>query len=588
MNDLLKSKLKNLSTKPGCYLMKDSDDKIIYVGKAKNLYKRVNQYFKGSHDFKTSKMVSLIEDFDFIITNNEKEALILEYNLIKLHNPRFNIIFKDDKSYPYIFISDEKYFRLRVVRASKHKKLKGKLFGPYPSAKSARAVVNLLDKLFQTRKCVILPKKECMYYHLNLCLGYCIKDIEKQVLNELRNKIIKFLKGDIAEQISILEAKRDKAIAELNYEAAKIHHELILDINHLMISQNVELNSNTNIDVLSYYLKDHNLVLCLLNIRVGKLLNKQIHSYELNGDLNDAIANFIYSYYQKHPFPGELVVDKEFITDLQDQDEYKITAFTKGVKYNFLMQAKQNAEEYFKHFEKIIIKSHNYYEQLKLDFKTIFNKNITDIEMIDNSHFGSKNSVSALVYFKDFKPLTKNYRLFKVHDGANDLALMYEALDRYYHRKYHSGDKLADILIVDGGYNQLKIAKEIKNKYNLDIILLALVKNEKHHTSKLLNENFEEIKIAHNSKIFFFLTSIQDEVHRFVLNYQKKLRTKQLINDELLKIEGIGEKRLMLLWEHFKSLNAIKNANEEKLAEVLGYKLAKKVYNYYRNHVRDN
>lgn len=583
----IKIKLNTLPEKPGCYLMKDGNNKIIYVGKAINLKKRVSQYFNKVHNIKTTRLVKEVDDFEIIITKNEKEALILEYNLIKKYKPKFNVIFMDDKTYPYIYVSNELYFRVSVIRIKDKHKLKGNFFGPYPNAYAANNLVNLINKIFPIRKCRTLLKKPCTYYHLKQCLGYCFLDIDKNINYDLRKKVIDFLNGNNKKIVKELEEKRNRASEILNFESAQEFQDLINAIIHINDKQNVELKDMMDIDFINYYVSENYLTVCILNFRNGKLLNSHNFMATIINELIDEISSYIIQYYEKNIIPKEIILEDILLKNILDNyfDENILKLAFKGSKKSILNKAFENAKQHYIQNTKVFLKKENYYLKLTKSFKEIFNKDISLIEVFDNSHFYGKDTTGAMIVYKDFKPLKKEYRHYKLNDSYDDLRNMYELLYRRYF-KVLKDNKIPDILIVDGGFNQVKIAKKIIKDFNLKTIVLGLIKDSKHNTADLINDKGEIIDLKRYQDVFLFLAKLQDEAHRFALNYNEKLRKKRLLNQELLSIDGIGEKTLIKLLNHFTNLKNIKNATISQLNAVVSLKIAKKVYNYF-NDVRE-
>lgn len=578
-------KLNTLPESPGCYLMKNSKKQVIYVGKAINLKKRVNQYFNKAHDLKTTRLVSEIEDFEIIIAENEKEALILEYNLIKKYKPKFNIIFMDDKSYPYILVTDEKYFKVDVVRIRNKKKQKGMLFGPYPNAYAAHGVVDLINKIFPIRKCKTLPKEVCLYYHLKQCLGYCAYKINDDIIQNLKKQVVKFLKGDNQFILDELIKKRDQASLDLNFESAKEYQDLILAVDHIKVKQTVEFNDKKDIDFINYYVSDNYLTLCILNFRNGQLLNRQIFMSSILRELKEEISSYLVQYYEKNIVPHEIIVADEEIKDGLNVyfDNELAYSVSKGPKKTILDKAKENAYQHYLQNTKMLLRNERYYQSLQLNFNKIFKKDINIIEIFDNSHFYGKNTVGAMLVYKDFKPFKKAYRHYKLQDGYDDLKSMYEVLYRRYFKALSDGN-VPDLLIVDGGKNQIKVAKEIIEEFKLDIIIVGLVKDEKHNTANLMNVNYEIINLSEFQEVFLFLAKLQDEVHDFALSYNEKLRKKQLFNQELLKISGVGENIATKLLKKFGSLDNVKKQEISELKSVVSLKVAENVYNYFRGN----
>lgn len=580
---MIKEKLLTLPKKPGCYLMKDKDGAVIYVGKAINLYNRVNSYFRGAHDYKTTKLVSNIVDFDYIVTKSEKEALILEYNLIKQYDPYFNIVFKDDKSYPYILLSDCAEPYVSIIRLKKHQKVKGRLFGPFPDVGAARNTLDILNKLYPTRKCERMQDSLCLYYHIKSCLGYCEIEADKSECTNIKNKIISFLKGDTSDILKDLKNKMKEESENLNFEEASKYRDLINDINNVTSKQDVQINSKEDFDVFSYAVEDGYISVTGLFIRNGKLLSSKRFIDYLVGDAQNFVSSYIYQYYELNPKPKNLFVDSDMLIYLDGAIEgLSVNTVTKGKKYQLLKQAKVNSEEYLKQNKKIVTRKEDYSKNLEVEFQRIFKKDIKRIELFDNSHTGGVNTVAAMVVYKDFKPSKKDYRLFKLEEGADDLKSMKEVMYRRYFRVLSEDLERPDLIIVDGARIQIEAAKEILNSLDMDITLCGLGKDEHHNTAYLMDSELNKIDIEADSNLFFFLAAMQDEVHRFAINYHKKLRQKNMYRSKLDGIEGLGEKSRLKLLRKYKSINNISKQSVEELSTVLPVKVAERLYNSLR------
>lgn len=578
----LVEKMRTLPEKSGCYLMKDIDGTIIYVGKAIHLKKRVNQYFNRIHDRKTSLLVRDIQDFETIVTDNEKEALILEYNLIKKYNPKYNIIFKDDKSYPYIHVSDEKYFRVTTKRLRANMKVKGRLFGPYPNAFSAKQVVDLINKIFPIRKCKTMPNELCLEYHLKQCLGFCVYKFEDSILEQLKQKVIKFLKGDYQSTLDELIVKRDRASSLLQFELAKDYQDLIQAIYYVFDYQAVEISDRDDLDFFHYYLKDSYLVCCILSYRSGKLLNKTITMHRYYGDYVDELINFINNYYKNNLIPKYLIIDqKDILEEINRYMDIPLLFTQRGEKKKIVEKAYENAKQHFIQNTKIVKAKDEYHLTIQKSFYHLFQRKIKRIELFDNSHFYGKDTVGAMVVYQDFKPLKSAYRRYKLDESFDDLKSMHELLYRRYLSALEN-QNFPDLIIVDGGKNQITVAKEVLQSLAIDIPIVGLVKDEKHNTFAMMDSDYSIVDLNNFKELFLFLTSMQDEVHRFALQYNEKLRKKRLFNQELLSIEGLGEKRLALLLKEFKGIQQLKNATLDQICAVVPAKIAEKVYNYFR------
>lgn len=588
---MIKEKLLTLPKKPGCYLMKDKNGKIIYVGKAINLFNRVNSYFRGAHDYKTTKLISNIVDFDYIVTKSEKEALILEYNLIKQYDPYFNIVFKDDKSYPYIYLDNSKEPFLKVIRLNKkNNKLKSKLFGPFPDVGAARNTVSILNKLYPTRKCENLKDDYCLYYHIGECLGYCKNKIDDETLINYKKEIENFLLGDNKETINLLKKKMSEASEKLDFESASKYRDLINDINQTSLKQDVQIAGKDNFDVFNYAVEDGYISITGLFIRNGKLMNSHRFIDYLVGDSENFVTSYIYQFYSINKKPKTLLVPKELLNYLGDSiEEMNISFVSRGKKYQLIKQAELNSNEYLKQNKKIITSKNNYTEALDLEFERLFNKKISRIELFDNSHTAGQQTVAGMVVYKEFKPSKKDYRLFKLEEGADDLKSMHEVLYRRYFKVLSEGLEMPDLVIVDGAKTQINIANEVLSSLGLNICVVGLGKDDHHNTSYLMNSNYETINIDKNSNLFFFLTNMQDEVHRFAITYHKKLRQKAIYKSKLDDVEGLGPKLRTKLLRKYKTISNIETLSIEELNTVLPFKVAERLYNKLReNHAKEH
>ena len=585
---MIKEKLLTLPKKPGCYLMKDKEGTIIYVGKAINLYNRVNSYFRGAHDYKTTKLVSSIVDFDYIVTKSEKEALILEYNLIKQYDPYFNIVFKDDKSYPYILLSDSPEPYVSIIRLKKNQKVKGRLFGPFPDVGAARNTLDILNKLYPTRKCERMQDSLCLYYHIKSCLGYCEIEADKNECENIKNRITAFLKGETAETLKDLKARMNEASENLNFEEALKYRDLINDINNVTSKQDVQINSKEDFDVFSYAVEDGYISITGLFIRNGKLLSSNRFIDYLICDAPNFVSSYIYQYYEINPKPKNLFVDNDILVYLDGAiEDLNVNTVSRGKKYQLLKQARLNSEEYLKQNRKIVTRKEDYSRNLEEEFKRIFKSDIKRIELFDNSHTGGVNTVAAMVVYKVFKPSKKDYRLFKLEEGADDLKSMKEVMYRRYFRVLSENLERPDLIIVDGARIQIEAAKEILTSLDLDITLCGLGKDDHHNTAYLMDAELNKIDIDPDSNLFFFLASMQDEVHRFAINYHKKLRQKNMYRSKLDGIEGLGEKSRLKLLRKYKTITNISRQSVEELSTVLPLKVAERLYNSLRENEND-
>lgn len=580
MNESLKSKLITLPLEPGCYLMKNKQGEIIYVGKAKKLKNRVNQYFVGAHDYKTTKLVSEIVDFEYIVTTSEKEALVLEINLIKKHRPKYNIMFMDDKSYPYIKLTTEKYPTCTVVRDAK-KDRKSKYFGPFPDASAAWQTMKLLNQLYPLRKCRRMPDKVCLYYHIGQCLGPCEFEIAPKEYAQLSQKITAFLKGDVKELLKELQERMQKESENLEFEKAKNTLALIQSIQHITDRQMVQVEDRRDRDVFSYYEDKGYIAIQGLLIRGGKLLERELATQPLYEEAEESFTSFLLQYYENHPVPPEVVLpqslDVEALTSLLNT---KIVQPQKSYRKKLLDMATMNAEQTLNNkFERLDYqqtKKENSIEELR---KLCGLKQLDRIEIFDNSHTSGQFTVAAMVVYQNLQFARSEYRLYKLHTTNSDTDSMKEVLYRRYFRALKEKGRLPDLLLVDGGLMQINAAKEILESLDLTLCLYGLVKDEKHNTSGLMKQDGTIVDLSRNSDVFFLLTNLQDEVHRFAITYHRKLRSKAQTKSILDEIEGVGPKRKKQLMNHFKSFKRIKEASIEELAEIVPIEVAKKIHN---------
>ena len=586
---MLRDKLLTLPNNPGCYLMKDKNNEVIYVGKAKNLKNRVNSSFHGQHNNKTTKLVSNIVDFEYIVTPSEKEAFILEYNLIKKYKPRFNIMFMDDSSYPYLRLTIEKNPTLKLVRD--RKKIKNaKYFGPYPNAGYARELLNLLQQLFPLRKCNNMPSKVCLYYHLGSCLGYCENQIDSNEISKMTDGIVKFLNGDTKEILDKTIEERDIFASNMEYEKAAEKQKLINAINHVTSDNNMQFSSSLSEDVFAYSVDKGYISIVGLLYREGKLLNRHLLLQPLYDDENETFSSYLIQYYQSNPLPKQLLLPNiESLSSLKELFDCKVLFPIKGDKKKLIDLAIENSKINLKQKFDIISKDRNSFENAVNQLADLLDWPTDRIELFDNSHTSGTNAVAGQVVFVNGRAEKKSYRLYKLSNGNNDFANMKEVIYRRLFNSLMHQTVLPDIIIVDGGESQIKAAKEIVEQLQIEKVkILGLVKNDKHQTDNLMDDNYNIFPIDKQSDLFYLLTNMQDEVHRFAITYHKKLREKQQSKSVLDEIENIGVKRKSLLLKKFGSIKKIKEATLEQLSQVLGPSIAKNVYDYFRKEQRDD
>ena len=574
MNKLIQSKLELLPTSPGCYIHKDKNGTIIYVGKAKNLRNRVRSYFRGSHDTKTEALVSEIEDFEFIVTESNIEALLLEINLIKENQPKYNIMLKDDKSYPFIKITNETYPRLIITRQVK--KDGGLYFGPYPDVGAANEIKRLLDRLFPFRKCTNPPEKVCFYYHLGQCKAHTICQVDSQYFKELAQEVAAFLKGQDDQIIEDLRGKMAGAAQAMEFEKAAEYRDLIQSIGTLRTKQRVMAKDLQNRDVFGYYVNKGWMCVQVFFVRQGKLIERDVNLFPYYNDPDEDFLTYIGQFYQEksHLKPNEILIpaeiDEEAVRAMVDT---KVLKPQRGEKKQLVNLAIKNArvslQQKFDLLEKSIEKTQGAIENLGqlLNIPTPIR-----IESFDNSNIMGTSPVSAMVVFVNGKPSKKDYRKYKIKTvvGPDDYASMREVIKRRYSRAIRDGLTLPDLIVIDGGQGQVNIAKEvIQEQLGLDIPIAGLQKNDKHQTHELLfGDPLQVVELSRNSQEFFLLQRIQDEVHRFAITFHRQLRSKNSFSSQLDGIEGLGPKRKQNLMKHFKSLTKIKEASVDQIVEV--------------------
>jgi len=585
---MFKEKLSLVPHKPGSYQMKNSDGVIIYVGKAKDLKKRLSSYFRGTHTGKTAKMISEIADFTYIVASSELEAFIIEINLIKKYDPKYNILLKDDKTYPYIEYIKNPYPKLKVSRYTNIKKSENKkLFGPYPNAYAARKIVNLLNRIYPLKKCDSMPKEVCLYYHIGQCLGYCTKNYDHSKLEEMEKEILSFLNGNENVLKNRLLKKIEECSNNLNFEMAL---ELKKDLDYVEIvlaKQKVELHDLVNRDILGYYLNNGYISAQIFFIRNGKLVGGHNDIFPIVGELKEEIDEYLIKFYARHEIPKEIFLDelcdKELLSNMLN------TTFTtplKGKKKELLDMAFMNAKINLDNEMTLIEKDEERTEKANEELRKLLNlEHLNRIDLFDNSNLFGDFSVSAMVVFKNGVPAKKEYRKFKISiDKNDDYNTMKEVLYRRYYRMLLEHLEKPDLIVVDGGINQINACKEIMQMLNLDIKICGLRKNDKHMTNDLIDgDTLEEIPLVKTSNVFHYLTRMQDEVHRFTINYHRQIRSKGSISSVLDNIDGIGEKRKKELIKKFGSVSKMKEAPTEELEKIIPKNIADYLKEYLNN-----
>lgn len=570
MNETIKQKLTLLPDQPGCYLMKDRQGTIIYVGKAKILKNRVRSYFTGSHDGKTLRLVNEIEDFEYIVTSSNIEALLLELNLIKKYDPKYNIMLKDDKSYPFIKLTAERHPKLIITR--KVKKDRGKYFGPYPNAMAANETKKLLDRIYPLRKCATLPDRVCLYYHLGQCLAPCVNEVSEDQYKQMTDEITRFLNGGYKDIKKELTEKMTAAAEELDFERAKEFRDKIVHIETIMEKQKITMTDFTDRDVFGYAVDKGWMCVQVFFVRQGKLIERDVSMFPIYNEPEEEILTFLGQFYQKanHFKPKEILIQDEIDLNMAGQLlEVKVLQPKKGQKKDLVNLAIKNAkialDEKFSLIEKDEERTIKAVENLG---KLLGIYTPHRIESFDNSNIQGTDPVSAMVVFIDGKANKREYRKYKIKSvkGPDDYESMREVTRRRYSRALKENLPLPDLIIIDGGKGHVEAVRDVlENELGLDIPLSGLVKDEKHRTSQLLYGNpLEIVPLGRNSQEFYLLQRIQDEVHRFAITFHRQIRGKSAFQSLLDDIPGIGEKRKKLLLKTFGSVKKMKEASLEE------------------------
>lgn len=577
LTDHIAQKLALLPDKPGCYIMKDENGDILYVGKAKILKNRVRSYFHGVHNNKTTKLVARIQDFEFIQTSTEKEALLLEINLIKRHRPPFNIMFMDDKMYPYIEVTKGADFTVRITRKVVNRK--NDYFGPYPVSTYAYDMVKLINQLFPIRKCKTMGKSACLYYHMHQCMGFCFQKIDEQEALKNREKVIRFLKGYTDEVKGELTEKMQAAAQDLQFERAQELLEQIRSIDYVQEKQTIDFSVRDSFDAFGWYEDKGYLSIQGFFVRQGKLLERNMSISPVYEESEDAFLAYILQYYQTNTVPRQVYVPAGTNTRiLEEALQTRITIPQRGDRKKLIDLVHANAKEAHDQKFQLIYAKDRELEGATRHLSQIFKKPVHTVEMFDNSHISGAYNVSGLVVFKDGKPDKSSYRKYQLGEYISDTDSMKEVVRRRYARLAREDKPMPDLLLVDGGAGQIHAAVHIRDELGLDLTIAGLVKDDKHTTRALLDENLNEIELDKTDPLFFLLTRMQDEVHRFAITYHKKLRSKGMTKSILDDIPGIGPARKKQIQARFPSLKKMKAATQEELAQVVPEKVAALLY----------
>lgn len=570
INDRLKKEIELLSESPGVYLMHDANERVIYVGKAKNLRKRVAQYFLRPQVGKVARMVREVSFFETIQTETEKEALLLELNLIQKHYPRFNILLKDGKTYPYIGIKKDDNMSLRVMHNDNDKSYQ--YYGPFPNASACYEVIDLLNKIYPLRKCKTLPSSACLYYHMGLCLGPCINKIDKDTYQKMFDEIENFLDGKDDSKRKEIYSLMMKESNAMNFEKAAEYKKILDAIDHIVLKQSVQSFDDTSRDVFAMSSRDGYLSLAVLTYRKGKLLGKNIFIVEALDDLNEEMVELIAQYYQKHKLPKEVVVANGDIVDVLGRVlDAKVLTYQVGPKVEMLTIAVKNAKAGLdEHFETARLD-----DDKQLLLEELGNLLHIDtpykIELFDNSHIQGSNAIGAMAVYVNGEKAKKLYRKFHIEheETRDDFASMEEIVMRRYKRLKDENEEFPNLIIVDGGLGQIHAAQNALEKIGANIPLAGLYKNDKHQTEGLMDINGNKYVVEAKSPLFFFLVRMQDEVHRYAITFHRQLRSKSMVNSLFDSIDGLGEKRKEILLSRYPTIKDIENATNEELEQIL-------------------
>lgn len=570
MTEAVKQNLLLVPHKPGVYLMKNRDEEIIYVGKAKDLNKRVTQYFMRPQSGKVAAMVFNVDHFETIITKSEKEAFILEMNLIKKHYPRYNILLKDSKHYPYIALKRKKSPVLKIARDDKDKNYF--YFGPYPTSMHAYEVINLLNKIFPLQKCKTLPNIPCLYYHLGQCLAPCINVIDEETHTAIYNQIKSFLSGNNEDVKNQLRQKMEEASHKQEYEKANDYKKTLLAIDHINERQSMEVKDHINRDIFAYVTRDGYLALALLTFRHGIMLGKEVFVVEQFGDDLDLVSDLIMQYYQTHSLPNEIVANIYGLkTRIEDIYDVNVVYKSRGALYDLIDMATINARQGIdEHFMSARLTDDNLSILTKLG-KMLAIKTPTYIELFDNSHLQGSSPVGAMVAFINGEPSKKMYRKFHIEgdEKRDDFASIKEVIYRRYRRIKDDHLKQPNLILVDGGLPQVNAAIESLAKLEMAIPVFGLYKNDRHQTEGLINKEGKKFELSDDKPLFFLLMRMQDEVHRFAISFHHQIRNKAFKSSILDNIDGLGKRRIEMLYRNYESINELKKATLEELEQLL-------------------
>ena len=590
LKEYIKNKLSLVPKKPGCYQMYNKDGEIIYVGKAKILQNRLKSYFTGSHDAKTSRMLQDVVNFEYIITHSELEAFLLEANFIKKNRPKYNILLMDDKTYPYIVLTDEQNPRLLYTRDIKKefKKKNKYVFGPYPNQKACKDIVEVINKAYPFRKCNNIPKKKCLYAHLGQCLAPCENNIKKEDYEDYIKSTVRFLNGNDTDLVNRITELMNQASLDMRFEEAIEYRDLLTSIDTIIEKQTMEVSDNIPRDIFGYFAKDGVISIQVLHMRMGKIIERSKDIFDLVESVDDAVLSYIYQFYDNgsNIKPKEIIIPYiESSSILEELLNIKLTTPVKGIKKQLLDNVMNNAKNNIETLKQMRLIEISKTMTPLVELSNLLNiKYPKTIELFDNSNIQGASAVSAMVKYIDGKPSTKDYRKYKVKTvtGPDDYHTMMEVIERRYKRLLIEKSKFPSLIIVDGGKTQIKACLEVLNKLGIknEIDVIGLLKDDRHKTRAIMKDNFEEVLIDKKSDLFLLLESMQDEVHRFAITFFKKTHSKNTLTSILDDIEGLGTRRKKVLLENFETIYDIKNTTQEKLKSLgIPTKVAENILN---------
>lgn len=578
IKEYINNKLSLVPKKPGCYQMYNKDGEIIYVGKAKILQNRLKSYFTGSHDAKTTRMLQDVVNFEYIITHSELEAFLLEANFIKKNRPKYNILLMDDKTYPYIILTDEQNPRLLYTRDIKKefKKKNKYIFGPYPNAKACKDIVEIINKAYPFRKCNKIPKKKCLYAHLGQCLAPCENNIIRENYEEYIKSTVRFLNGNDSDLVNRITELMNQASIDMRFEEAIEYRDLLTSIDTIIEKQTMEVSDNIPRDIFGYFTKDGVISIQVLHMRMGKIIERNGDVFDLVENVDDAVLSYIYQFYDSgaNIIPKEIIIPYlESSTILEELLNVKITVPVKGIKKQLLDNVMSNAKNNIETLKKMRLIEISKTMTPLVELSKLLNiKYPKTIELFDNSNIQGVSAVSAMVKYIDGKAVPKEYRKYKVKTvtGPDDYHTMMEVIERRYKRLLIEKEKLPSLIIVDGGKTQIKACLEVLDRLGLrnEIDVIGLLKDDRHKTRAIMNDKYEEILINKKSDLFLLLESMQDEVHRFAITFFKKTHSKNTLTSILDDIEGLGTRRKNVLLENFETIYDIKNTTTDKLKSL--------------------